>query len=399
MIQIKPSISINYTCHICGSRLSNKNVLWQGIHVCVETVCIKCANEYVIDLPIGHAFFEPYVINKKKWKTIGRVGPSYLWFGRTLEESLANPKKEKIIFKTERFKKFNDVVILNCIDYLYGHSLLKLLNTEKLLGRSKNLGVIVIIPKFLRWMVPKGVAEIWEVNIPLVNARNYYLDLNEKINKELVRFGKVYLSRAHSHPRELNISSFTGVPTHDFKKKFYRITFIWREDRTWFSSDIVSYLLKKFNFLFPLIVWQNVKVTRLLMKIKSRLPDAQITVAGLGKTTNFPSWVDDLRVKHFDSKAERKLCVVYSESRLIIGVHGSNMLLPSAHAGMMVNLVNSWRLSNIAEDVIYPSGHLDLREISYRYRYYPIEISISSLSQHGSSMVSDHNKSMKYFQS
>jgi len=44
---------------------------------------------------------------------------------------------------------------------------------------------------------------------------------------------------------------------------------------------------------------------------------------------NFPSYIRDLRVKRFTEDAEKMLCEIYSESTLVIGIHGSGMLLPS----------------------------------------------------------------------
>jgi len=47
-------------------------------------------------------------------------------------------------------------------------------------------------------------------------------------------------------------------------------------------------------------------------------------------------------------------------------VHGSNMLLPSAHAGMTIDLMPDDRWGNFAQDISYQED--DVRMGSYRYR-------------------------------
>jgi hypothetical protein len=70
---------------------------------------------------------------------------------------------------------------------------------------------------------------------------------------------------------------------------------------------------------------------------------------------------------------------------LVIGVHGSNLLLPAAHAGMLIDLMPNDRWGHIAQDVLYQTYPDDDREtedsrmISWRYRYLPLDVSTKSL--------------------
>lgn len=106
----------------------------------------------------------------------------------------------------EKFSDSKDVVILNCIDQLYGHALLKLLNAERHLERHKNYGVVVLIQDFLRWLVPDGVAEIWTVKLPLSRAQHFYPTLHERIEQECRRFSTVSVSKTFSHPQIKDIT-------------------------------------------------------------------------------------------------------------------------------------------------------------------------------------------------
>jgi hypothetical protein len=126
------------------------------------------------------------------------------------------------------------------------------------------------------------------------------------------------------------------------------------------------------------------------MKIRSLNPQVSFSVAGLGTQTQFPSWIKDARVKKFDADSERQMCQLYSESRLVIGVHGSNMLLPSAHAGLSLDLMPNDRWGNFAQDFLYQEA--DARIASFRYRYLPLMTNLPVLASIVIKMISGYHK-------
>ena len=342
---------------------------------------MQCHAEIIDDLPVGQSMYTPCQFDKKVNKLFCSRQETLPWFGIPFADSINNPQQNvHIPMKIEKIIDRKKVIILNCIDYLYGHSLLKLLNIERHLKENPEFGVVLIIPTLLRWMVPPGVSEIWSVEIPLSRGRNYYPDLDEQIQKECKRFDEVSVSRAYSHPLYFDISSFTRVQKHDFKGEDFRITFIWREDRPWLRGNPFLFaIMMKAHVSTVLLQMQNRKVTRLYKKLKKHFPHATFTVAGMGKTSSFPHWIDDQRAIIFDEEAERKMCRTYAESRLVIGVHGSNMLLPSAHAGLTIDLMPEDRWPNFAQDILYQEQ--DARMSSYRYRYLPLQITPKLLSR------------------
>ncbi len=379
MIRIKPGIAFSDNCPHCEGELAARNVLWQGIHVCAVSECNNCGTEIISDLNVGQAFFTPYAVDLKRGLLFGNEVQSF-WFGNPLLDSLLTPGNDSnISLYVEKFHCQPKVIILNCIDFLYGHSLLKLLNADIHLRENPDLGLIVIVPQCLRWMVPEGVAEIWTINITFDMAQRFYPRLDQLIHKECERFDEMYLSPAHSHPSDFDISRFTKVDKHDFSNHDYRITFIWREDRAWLDHRIwllIGHYINPVKRL--LLLLQNFKISRLLVVLRKVFPGALFTVAGFGTATTFPKWIDDQRVSAYNEDSERQSCQVYSESRLVIGVHGSNMLLPSAHAGLTIDLMPDDRWGNIAQDLLYQEENN--RMTSYRYRYLPIETSLSTLS-------------------
>ena len=384
MIEIKPSIQHHAICPYCQADLKPDSILWQGMHICVKTECVSC-NKIIIDnLSVGHNVTRPCQIDLEKGAVFGSEGFKR-YMGKFLLPSLQNPQSEKIEIIKEVFQECKRVIILNCIDYLYGHSLLKLLNAQRHLDDRPEYGLVAIVPKFLRWMVPKGVAEIWTVDIPLKNAQYYYPSFNQFVSEELERFDEVYLSKAHSHPSHFDISKFTGVPQHNFEREDFRITFIWREDRVWNHFLLYKIPLRlSIGMLHPALWLQNWRVRRLLAKIRAKVSSAKFAVVGMGKKTKFPAWIEDLRVDKFDEQVEREMCRVYSSSRLVIGIHGSNMLLPSAHAGMTIDIMPPYKWGNFAQDILYQES--DPRIAAFRYRYVPFETSVTQLAEMALSM-------------
>lgn len=383
MIQIKPFNQHQSSCPHCGNLLKPLNIVWQGVHVCARSHCEGCSAEIIEDLKIGHAINNSYQVDLNKGAFFGNKS-SVEWLGRPLFESLNNPQREKISITTEVFTQCDSVVILNCIDFLYGHCLLKLLNAQRHLEHNLDHGLVVIVPKFLRWMVPEGAAEIWTVDISLKNSQLYYPEFDRFVSEESTRFDEIYISEAYSHPSQFDISFFTQIRKHDFGGKDFKVTFIWREDRLW-CNFLLFRVLRKLKLTDIALFLQNRKVKKLFAMIREKVPSAKFTIAGLGNKTKFPKWVEDYRVDKFDEKTEKGMCLLYSQSRLVIGVHGSNMLLPSGHAGMIIDLMPEERWGNFTQDILYQET--DPRLAAFRYRYLPFQASVSELAHIAAVMV------------
>jgi len=383
-IQIKPVYQYQSSCPHCGSVLKPLGTLWQGIHVCIESICTDCGAKIVDDLKIGHAVNHPFQVDLVEGVIFGKNEVSKEWLGNPLLQSLRNPQPEDVEFLVEVFKECNSVIILNCIDFLYGHCLLKLLNAQRHLEQHFEYGLVVIVPKFLRWLVPEGVAEVWTVDIPLKKGQCYYPSFNEHVHQESARFNEIYISEAYSHPSLFDITKFTGIPRYCFNQQDLKITFVWREDRLW-CNFLLFRVLRKIKKLELVLYLQNWKVRNLFERLRNKIPAAKFVITGLGKNTDFPEWIEDLRVNQFDEKIEREVCKVYSESRLVIGVHGSSMLLPSGHAGMTINLMPEERWGNFAQDILYEES--DPRLAAFRYRYLPLQTTTSELAHIASDMV------------
>ena len=403
MIQIKPYISQDYLCN-CGGEYSFSELIWQGLHIGAKLICKDCRKVRINSLEVNQSGIETYVYYPDSKLVCDREGNAVPdnWFSKKLK-SIATPVTLDVDFKVEKLHKYENILILNTLDYVYGHSLLYLLNLQRIIESETELGIIVIIQPMLRWLIPlKNIAEIWTVNLGFRDFNNYYRDLTEKINSELARFNKVMLSKAHVIPtnENINIQTFTGIQPYNFLNEpaSPSITFIWREDadRLWIRNIYLLKGLKKAGLGKLLLPFQYLRVNYLFRHLRRKFKKKfTYSVAGLGDYGNFPSFIRDLRVKRFTEDSEKMLCRIYSESTLVIGIHGSGMLLPSAHAGMTVSLMPSKRWGNFAEDILFTEK--DVRLASFQRRIVPLNLSIFDIRDIVVDMVEGRKPFMKKF--
>ncbi len=310
--------------------------------------------------PIKHArhFSLAFAKNQRQTFVPPGVGP---WLYQPLFDSYYSDQKTSVPIRKIVCRKYAKAVILNCLDYLYGHVLLQLLNAQMHLETTPDIGLIVIVPKNLTWLVPAGVAEIWEVDAPLSAFKNRIENLDAFVKGELPRFDEVYLSEAFIQPdwNTVDISLFTKTPRFElegFYRKPFQITFLWREDRCWLNTKPEDFLWKaafklklldRTGFYF---LWRQKRLfTKTASLIHRKLPDARFVVTGIGRKQKFPGFFQDCRQTQPSTETERSWCRLYAESHLVIGVHGSGLLLPSALAAGFIELLPRHRLANFGE--------------------------------------------------
>jgi hypothetical protein len=327
-------------------------------------------------------------------KKTGKVHNIYdvEWFAGWLEDSYSNRTNDKVPIHQEFFRPVKRPIILNCMDGLYGHSLLKLLNAQYYIDNHDDKDLVVIIPKFLRWMVPVGVASVWVVDLPLRQCKQWNEAIAELVNNYFQKFDECYLSIAlpHPDPSDFNIERFTSVKPFETKKwqktpMAPSVTFIWREDRLWNDSSTgrLKNFVNKFmsgggpNGKIKDINIQKKNIITLAEILKRRYSGLKFSVAGVGEPGDFPTWISDRRAHNINELVEKKWCTLYAESDVVIGVHGSNMLLPSALSGAIIELVPDDRWMNILQDILVSNS--DVRVSMSRIRLLNIDTTPSEL--------------------
>jgi hypothetical protein len=354
-----------------------KEIIVQPVFTLAECACESCGFEFYQTLQTGHTIIDTLIIDKATNKLIPDSTPK-TWLTEALLKALSRETQKKVKIHKINFHRHNRVVILNTLDYLYGHALLKLYNSIHHLDNHKNLGLIIIIPKSFEWLIPRGCAEVWVVDLNLNELTYFYSAIQKFVSKEFQRFDTIFLSGAYSHPEftSININRFTSIePFHieDFLTLKPTFTFVLREDRWWWSG-VIDYwfyrLCRKFGVLKlgsrVLSIRQNGLVKKTISLIRKKLPDARFYIVGLGTTGDFDGYAYDERTNRADNLVEKDWCRIYARSHVVIGVHGSNMLLPTAHAAGCVEILPEDRYGNMVQDI---SVRYSDRKQLYFYRF------------------------------
>jgi len=346
------------------------------MRVCADISCF-CGKRYVSDLPVGHGVTQPWKLGVESGELWGN-GRSLPWLGKPLRDSFFQPNEREVRFQTTGSPIKRNIIILNTVDFLYGHCLLKLLNVENIVKEiAGDWGVVVIAQKFLEWLLPDDISERWVVDITLEEGRDFFPSFHMQVREKLKEYDRVAISRALPHPTKYTVSQFTGVSPHSFDETEPYITYIWREDRTWpdIKQPVEGSAVPGAGV--SRIHMQSEHVQGLFRLLKEQHPGYKFAVAGLGEPGGLPEYIEDWRTQTFTTSTERQLCELYARSRVVVGVHGSSMLLPSGHAGCTIVLmpINRWR--NYGQDILYQES--DAKRSSYRFRFLPAQITPEDL--------------------
>jgi len=363
MIQLKPHMDNSFVCPECrANNPTIKEIRFESVNILAECACSSCTFEFYQVLPVGHMVDHPFSIAKQS-KKLYRPEGDFNWLSESLLKSHVESRANEVNIEKIIFKKYDKVVILNTLDSLYGHVLLKLYNAFHHLDQPGETGLIIIIPKLCKWLIPPGCAEAWVVDLKLSELIFGYDSIRKFVSREITRFQEVYLSKAYSHP---NLSTqaterLTGVTPFNlmnFSKLPRTVTFVLREDRWWLTQvgDYWFYrICRKLNIPswgnYVLSLRQNKLIKRVIRLIRKEQPDVNFNIVGLGKTGNFEGYANDERQVKVDDSIETAWCKTYARSHIVIGVHGSNMLLPTALAAGCVEVLPQDRYGNMVQDL------------------------------------------------
>src|SRR5260221_1887786 len=305
MIEIKPEPENLFTCPVCQTQRPTINeIRIQSAFAVADCACGTCGFEFYQTLPVGHTVGDTLSIGKSDGNLYPLLGKD-TWLSRAFLRAHRYPKRDEVSIRKIIFEKHESVVVLNTLDYLYGHSLLKLYNSLHHLDHHPEWGLVIIVPKLFEWLIPQGCAEAWVVDLTLNELMYGYASIQEFVSKEFERFHTICLSKAYSHPdfTALDIKRLTGIKPfdlEDFSRESPVITFILREDRWWFpgTPDYWFYrFCRKFKLLRTgsriLSARQNHLVKKTIKVIRKHLPEANFKIVGLGTIGNFTRYAPE----------------------------------------------------------------------------------------------------------
>ena len=358
MIRIAPEIDFRASCPKDSANLEMTGAAIPGMRSLAEGTCKVCGSSYYIDLPVSHALRSHAILDRE---TAEAWSPDYPnWFTKLLRETYLHPHESNVVPVVHKRFDSDRIVILNCLDFLYGHILLKLLNVQRYLDNDAELGCCVLIPSRLAHFVPDGVAEIWEFPCTVKEGGKWYPSLERWIDQEIHRRKECYLSPAYSHPshRIYDLSRF--IPEFPDVTDLLGdadpvILFSYREDRLWGRN----------------LKCQEQNIQETYEELGERFPNLGFVLIGFGLKNLFKERYGrllDLRVTQASRETDELWLAVMNSSNCAIGTHGSNMLLPSGLARSTVELAPVTRLGNVFSDFLFPHGLSDVRDALLRYR-------------------------------
>jgi len=379
VIQLAPAVSLAAACPKCARPLAATGWYMPGMRVLGRARCAECRAEYLVDLAAGQARYSPGTLDLATGAVHDPAGVE--WFARWLKESYRSRGDAPVGLEIARYRPLTRrVLLLNCIDTLYGHAVLKLFNAQQYIDGGE-VDVIVVVQPFLRWMVPDGVAECWTVDIPLREGTMWSDGLARDIAAACAPLPDLYLAPAfsHPHPSTFEVENFSRVSPFALSawasSDVAAVTFIWRDDRLWTGervqdarrTPLMSRLRGRVGGASVSADAQREQVVKMFDALKVTCAPLDAAVVGVGAPGGLPEWIRDMRALSPTDALEREWCGRYAASHAVVGVHGSNMLLPSAHAGSTVELLGHDRTGNFLQDIVF--NGVDARDLHFRYRF------------------------------
>jgi FkbM family methyltransferase len=300
---------------------------WRSL---LEGSCALCGHRYVQDLPSGHGLVYPTTLDLDTGDVFDEGGA--VWFSSRLRSMWESPDGAPVRFGITVNEVRSRVVVLNCLDPIYGHSVFKLLNVQREIARDDGLGCVILITKSLAHLVPESVSEVWDVDEPTARLAGWLLELEERVDSELQRFDSCLLSKAfpHPHPSTYDIRSFVRE-AEDLALARPSVVLCLRDDRCWGRNPHA----------------QARNVARFCLLFRRRFPDARCWVIGVGEPGGLPPDIRDLRCRRPSADVESAWLQAFAGADLVVGVHGSHMVLPSGLARSTIELLPTSRYGNI----------------------------------------------------
>jgi FkbM family methyltransferase len=338
-------------CPRCERPLQHPTLRLSGWRFLLDGRCRGCEHRYLQDLPYGHGLIYPATLDLDTGETF-QVGDG-AWFAAALRPLWERPDTANTELEVQARAAASRVVLINCLDKVYGHMLLKLLNAGRQ-PADPDLSLVVLVPESLAHLVPAGVAESWILHAPTSRCSGWLMDLEPRLRKEIQRFDECLLSPAfpHPHPSTYNLDDFTGAVTPE-RSGEPSIVFSLRSDRRWGRDGRQ----------------QRANVARLRERILGEFPEAGFVALGAGEHGGLPESMEDRSATAPDADRERDWLALLRGADLVIGVHGSNLLLPSALARATVELLPRARYGNAFQATLLSTADPTTALIRHRVVY------------------------------
>ena len=375
MIDLLPVPDDRFACPCGKADLVNDGFYLPGMIPLVRAHCPQCRRRFLAHLHTGFYNHTDFVLDEASGE-VQSTGIDLGWYRDWVAYALASAgESPHPVQRVVRRAHGEDVLLLNCLDPIYGHCLHRLFSLDAYRQRNFAGSVVAIVPRFLAWLAPDDIDELWVVDAPLrecnrANATVAEMTAHLAAGVRRLRYaGMAYGGHTVDIARYAGVAPF-AVTGHDLVSP-PRLTLNWREDRCWTIHGRPAEPAAA-------IAQQHRLFCLLLEKLREQAPNLDAVVTGYGQSGQFPAWVQDLRLLQHDTEMERRWARRYAQSHLSFGVHGSNMILPSALSmgAMELVLVKFWPHVLFAWEW---ANRMPASDAVIRYRLIPVASSVSDI--------------------
>lgn len=315
-------------------------------------------------LPLDHARHYPLSFTEDK-KILNGVLNFYneIIFNNYNSSNLIEENEIESIFS----QKNKQLIILNILDNCFGHSLLKLFHATKFYKNYLEYDFLIIIPSSLKHYVRKSSG----INQIIIKQNFKQIESCKILNSIIHQFTQKYsasfigcLNTYNSYNEQELINTLELLPpTISSTKPKKDIIFYYRSDfyRKWCGNK------------------QHKKIIALFSLLKSFFEGIDFIILGEKDKIHFPPWIKDERINGYSELTDFYYNRLFNESIITVGLTGSHMLFPSLFSKMTVHLIPSYKIKNLAEDIV-PVLSENSSLNAYKHLYYYGNYNCSNIS-------------------
>ena len=335
-------------CSYCAKPLILNDFYFYGWRNLYECRCTKCKANFLIDMPIFSGIPYPAIYDKKK----GVINNVASWWGEPLENISSKLLEKVIVNDIKTNKQNNKLIIFNLLDFVFGHSFMRLERLTYYIDNQdfKEYDFLVLVPSQLRYLLSKfeDTISIVEIKASFSKYKYFYANIDKEVKKITHNYSNVFCEMLKYPQQEFIKLENLHLPINKWVKDIKKIVIVYRKDRVIGVTNRAQFIFYK-------------KLISMVNKL-----DIEIFMIG-DKDTYFFNKVNDLRVVEFDKNTD----ILWNETcsgAITIGVHGSNMLIPSLCSAYNLEFVSYDKLYNFGQATAFLES-MNQQETIQKYRY------------------------------
>jgi hypothetical protein len=409
-VPIHPHLAHERTCPRCGGQASATDWSVPGQWTMARYRCSGCGFDCWADLPFNLGVLSPCFIDTATGEVTRPCGPE--WYA-SLTRAAWKQRGHKPVQLTRIVNRpVRRATLVNALGNCWGDALATLAKLNALDG-ANGLDVVVLTTANMAPHVPATAAETWLIDGSHADTAFWNDALADAVKKEVARFEACYVPAIFQLPSvtPAEVQALSGIAPFDRTRwdmeleRRPTVTFAWRDDRCW-SNELTLWrrliadaermrggrravsLLRRLRPSLDVSA-QHRRVVQLAQRLRAALPKLDFAVCGEGTYGSFPEFMQDLRAPRADAAANARWCERAARSHLLIGVLGSQMVLPSGHAGAVIDLVPAQYLRNVLTDLLVTAD--DVREAMFLYRTLPLATPARAVADTAISMLVNYS--------